>query len=198
MTEFSVMRTTRCFLLAPSLARVIEKERGGHQVTEGYFADQPRGNTYVRLEEGIGSLVLVRHGSGERVEEPTDLPRSQTEALLDLTPGGVTYRRIPLSFGPSRAQVLRFTAPGSLDLVSVEFERDEDARDFQPLPWFGLEVTTEPSYQNRSLALAGLPERRKVELTDAALDSLLDTLENRVVAWHPPQQRTWLKQRAAS
>jgi len=190
------MRTTRCFLLAPSLARVIEKERGGHQVTEGYFADQPRGNTYVRLEEGIGSLVLVRHGSGERVEEPTDLPRSQTEALLDLTPGGVTYRRIPLSFGPSRAQVLRFTAPGSLDLVSVEF--DDHARDFQPLPWFGLEVTTEPSYQNRSLALAGLPERRKVELTDAALDSLLDTLENRVVAWHPPQQRTWLKQRAAS
>jgi CYTH domain-containing protein len=196
MTEFSLMRTTRCFLLAPSLARVIEKERGGHQVTEGYFADQPRGNTYVRLEEGIGSLVLVRHGSGERVEEPTDLPRSQTEALLDLTPGGVTYRRIPLSFGPSRAQVLRFTAPGSLDLVSVEF--DDHARDFQPLPWFGLEVTTEPSYQNRSLALAGLPERRKVELTDAALDSLLDTLENRVVAWHPPQQRTWLKQRAAS
>jgi len=190
------MRTTRCFLLAPSLARVIEKERGGHQVTEGYFADQPRGNTYVRLEEGIGSLVLVRHGSGERVEEPTDLPRSQTEALLDLTPGGVTYRRIPLSFGPSRAQVLRFTAPGSLDLVSVEF--NDHARDFQPLPWFGLEVTTEPSYQNRSLALAGLPERRKVELTDAALASLLDTLENRVVAWHPPQQRTWLKQRAAS
>jgi CYTH domain-containing protein len=198
MTELSLMRTTRCFLLAPSLARLIEKERGGHQVTEGYFADQLRGNTHVRLEEGIGSLVLVRHGSGERVEEPTDLPRSQTEALLDLTSGGITYRRIPLSLGPSRAQVLRFTAPGSLDLISVEFERDDHARDFQPLPWFGPEATTEPSYQNRSLALAGLPETRKVELTDAALASLLDTLENRVVAWHPPQQRTWLKQRAAS
>ena len=65
------MRTTRCFLLAPSLARLIEKERGGHQVTEGYFSDQPRGSTYVRLEEGIGSLILVRHGSGERVEGPT-------------------------------------------------------------------------------------------------------------------------------
>ena len=192
------MRTTRCFLLAPSLARLIEKERGGHQVMEGYFADQPRGNTYVRLKEGIGSLVLVRHGSGERVEEPTDLPRSQAEALLDLAPGGVTYRRIPLSLGPSGAQVLRFTAPGSLDLISVEFERDDHTRDFQPLPWFGPEVTTAPSYQNSSIALAGLPEPRKVELTDAALDSLLNTFENRVVAWYPPQQRTWLKQRAAS
>src|SRR5215218_7349937 len=131
MRELSLMRITRRFLLAPSLARLIEKERGGHHVTEGYFPDQPRGSTYVRLEEGIGSLILVRHGSGERVEKPTNLPRSQIEALLDLTPGGVTYRRIPLSFGPSGAQVLRFTAPGSLDLVSVEFEHDEDARDFQ-------------------------------------------------------------------
>ena len=192
------MRTTRCFLLAPSLARLIEKERGGHQVTEGYFADQPRGSTYVRLEDGIGSLILVRHGSGERVDEPTDLPRSQTEALLDLTPGGVTYRRIALSFGPSRAQVLRFTAPGSLDLISVEFGRDDHARDFQPLPWFGPEVTTAPSYQIRSIALAGLPEMREVELTDAALDSLLDILEDRIMAWHTPRQRTWLKQRAAS
>jgi CYTH domain-containing protein len=198
MTELSLMRTTRCFLLAPSLARLIEKERGGHQVMEGYFADQPRGNTYVRLEEGIGSLVLVRHGSGERVEEPTDLPCSQTEALLELTSGGVTYRRIPLSLGPSGAQVLRFTAPGSLDLISVEFERDDDVRDFQPLPWFGPEVTTEPSYQNRALALAGLPDTPDVELTDAALTSLLDALEHRAVVWQPPQQRAWLKQRAAS
>ena len=192
------MRTTRCFLLAPSLARLIEKERGGHRVTEGYFADQPRGNTYVRLEEGIGSLVLIRHGSGERVEEPTDLPCSQTEVLLDLTPGGVTYRRIPLSLGPSGAQVLRFTAPGSLDLISVEFEGHEHARDFQPLPWFGPEVTTKSSYQNRSLALAGLPDTPDVELTDAALNSLLDALEHRAVVWQPPQQRAWLKQRAAS
>jgi CYTH domain-containing protein len=192
------MRITRCFLLAPSLARVIEKERGGHRVTEGYFADQPRGNTYVRLEEGIGSLILVRHGSGERVEGPTDLPRSQTEALLDLTPGGVTYLRIPLSLGPSEAQVLRFTAPGSLDLISFEFEHGGHARDFQLLPWFGPEVTTNLSYQNRSLALVGLPEKPDVEVTDAALNSLLDTLEHQAVVWQPPQHRTWLKQRAAS
>ena len=76
------MGIIRRFLLAPSLARLIEKERAGHHVTEGYFADQPRGSTCVRLEEGIGSLILVRHGSGEQVEEPTDLPRSQAEAMI--------------------------------------------------------------------------------------------------------------------
>jgi hypothetical protein len=76
MREPSLMPITRCFLLASSLARLIEKERGGHRVTEGYFPDQPGRTTYVRVEEGIGSLILVRHVSGEPVEEPTALPRN--------------------------------------------------------------------------------------------------------------------------
>jgi CYTH domain-containing protein len=192
------MPITRCFLLASSLARLIEKERGGHRVTEGYFPDQPGRSTYVRVEEGIGSLILVRHGSGEQVEEPTELPRNQTEALLDLAQGGIAYRRILLSLGSSRVQVCRFTAPGSLDLVSVEFDRDEHAREFQPLDWFGPEVTSEPAYQNRALALAGLPEAPEVDVMDAALNSLLDTLENRSGARRRPQQRTWINERAAS
>jgi hypothetical protein len=85
-----------------------------------------------------------------------------------------------------------------LDLVSVEFDRDEHARDFQPLDWFGPEVTDEPVYQSRSLALAGLPETPEVDLADAALNSLLDTLENRSGARRRSQQRTWIKERAAS
>ena len=132
------------------------------------------------------------------MEEPTELPRNQTEALLDLTQGGIEYRRILLSLGASRVQVCRFTAPGPLDLVSVEFDRDEHARDFQPLDWFGSEVTDETAYQNRSLALTGLPEAPEVDLTDAALNSLSDSLENRSGARRQPQRRTWIKERAAS
>ncbi len=69
--------------------------------------------------------------------------------------------------------------PGPLDLISVRFEHDEEARDFQPLPWFGPEVTTETSYQNRMIALKGLPAVAEVPVSDAALNSLLDTLDNR-------------------
>ena len=192
------MRITRRFQLAPSLARLIEKERGGHHVTEGYFPDQPRGSTCVRLEEGIGSLMLVRHGSGERVEEVTDLPQGHAEALLDLAQGCVAYRRIPLSLGPRGVQVFRFTAPELLDLVWVEFERDEHARGFRPLGWFGREVTTDPSYQNRSLALVGFPQEPEVELTDMALKSLMDTLEQCAEVQRPSQQHAWLRERAAS
>ncbi len=192
------MRITRRFLLAPSLARLIEKERGGQHVTEGYFPDQPRGSTCVRLEEGIGSLMLVRHGSGERVEEVTDLPQGHAEALLDLARGGVAYRRIPLSLGPRGVQVCRFSGPELLDLALVEFERDEHARSFRPLGWFGREVTTNPSYQNCSLALTGFPEVPEVELTDGALNSLMDTLEQCAEVQRPRQQHAWLRERAAS
>jgi CYTH domain-containing protein len=192
------MRITRRFLLAPSLARLIEKERVGHHVTEGYFPDQPRGSTCVRLEEGIGSLILVRHGSGERVKEVTDLPQGHAEALLDLAPGGVAYWRIPLSLGPRGVQVCRFTAPELLDLALIEFEREEHARGFRPLGWFGREVTTDPSYQNRSLALVSFPQEPEVELTDGALNSLMDTLEQCAEVQRPRQQHAWLRERAAS
>ena len=192
------MRITRRFLLAPSLARLIEKERGGQHVVEGYFPDQPRGSTCVRLEEGIGSLMLVRHGSGERVEEVTHLPQGHAEALLDLAQGGVAYRRIPLSLGPRGVQVCRFTAPELLDLALIEFEREEHARGFRPLGWFGREVSTDPSYQNRSLALVGFPKEPEVELTDMSLNSLMDTLEQCAEVKRPQQQHAWLRERAAS
>ena len=158
MREPSLMPITRCFLLASSLARLIEKERGGHRVTEGYFPDQPGRTTYVRVEEGIGSLILVPASLRRARGGTNSAPRNQTEALLDLAQGGLAYRRVLLSLGARRVQVCRFTAQRSLDLVSVEFDPDEHARDFQPLDWFGPEVTDETAYQNRSLALAGWPE----------------------------------------
>jgi CYTH domain-containing protein len=176
------MPVTRCFLLAPSLARLIERERGGRRITEGYFSAKSSRSTYVRMEEQIGSLLLVRRDSGVLVEEPTELPRCHAEALLHLAQGRTAYLRIPIRFSRGEAQVLRFTAPGPLDLVLVEFEQAESAESFEPLAWFGPEVTTEQSYQNRSLALAGLPEMVDVNVTETALTGVLDALDHRAVA----------------
>jgi hypothetical protein len=36
------MTILRQFIIAPSLARLIQKERGGERVLEGYFPDQPQ------------------------------------------------------------------------------------------------------------------------------------------------------------
>ena len=171
------MSITRRFLLASSLARLLEQERGGRQVTEGYFPDRHGRSLHVRVEESTGSLILVTTGPGEAVEVAADLPLAQAEALLHLAAGGLAYRRIDLDLGTRTASVRRVMAPGVLDLVAVRFEHEEQARGFQPPAWLGPEVTADPTYRSRSLALVGLPAAVEMELTDVALNSLLDTLE---------------------
>ena len=121
-------------------------------------------------------------GGGGPVEERTDVPRTHAEALLDVTPGKVDYVRSALSIGSREVRIDRFVTPGPLDLITVDFDKEEDLRDFRPLPWFGPEVTGEAGYQNRSIALEGLPPALDVPLSNAALNTLLDTLEGRLGA----------------
>ena len=180
------MITARVFLLAPSLARLIEKEREGRLVRQGYFPDRADRSTHVRLEEETGRLVLVSNHSNGPVEDATDIPHSQAEALLELAAGPVEYLEVSLAIGSQTAMLCRVLTPGSLNLLTVPFEHGKRARKFRPLAWFGPEVTEDPAYQLRSIALAGLPSEPEVEITDAALNSLLDALEGRFGA-HQPQ-----------
>ncbi len=126
-----------------------------------------------------GSLVLVQTGANGPVEERTDVPRAHAEALLDVTPGKIDYLLTHLTVGTRDVQIARFVTPGPLDMISVSFESEEEARDFRPLSWFGPDITSDVAYQNRSIALNGPPQVPEVPLTNAALNSLLDTLENR-------------------
>lgn len=176
------MITTRRYLIASSLARLVRKERGGNRLTEGHFPSQADRNSFVVIDGDRGSLVLVTSGGGMPVEERTDVPRAHAEALLDVTPGKVDYVRSLLSIGSREVRIDRFVTPGPLDLISVDFEKEEDARDFRPMSWFGPEVTGEAGYQNRSIALEGLPPALDVPLSNAALNTLLDTLEGRLTA----------------
>jgi hypothetical protein len=129
---------------------------------------------------------LVSNPPNGPVEEATDIPRSQAEALLDLSAGWVEYLKLSLTIAPNTVTVRRFLTPGPLGLITVTFEHSKQARKFQPLAWFGHEDTGDPAYQGRSMALSGLPSAPEVEITDAALNSLLDTLEGRVGS-HQPQ-----------
>ena len=181
------MTTTRIFLLASSLARLIEKARGGHQIQQGYFPDQPERGTHAQVEGHAGHLILVTKGPDGAFEEPTDIPLSHAETLLELAAGRVDYLTISLDIANQRAAVLRFISPGSLDLITVGFEHDEQGRRFQPPAWFGPEVTAEPGYHTRSIAMTGLPAVPEVEATNAALESLLDTLDSRFGGQQHPQ-----------
>lgn len=176
------MSTSRRYLIASSLARLVRKERGGNRVTEGHFPNQADRSSYVIIDGDKGSLVLITTGAGIPIEERTDVPRTHAEALLDVTPGKVDYVRTSLTVGTRDIHINRYVTPGPLDLISVEFESEEEARDFRPLSWFGPDVTGDTAYQNRLIALEGLPPAPDVPISNAALNSLLDTLENRYVS----------------
>jgi hypothetical protein len=49
----------RQFIIAPSLARLIEREKGGERVRQGYFPDRPDRGTHVQVEGETGHLILV-------------------------------------------------------------------------------------------------------------------------------------------
>jgi CYTH domain-containing protein len=180
------MPMQRLFIIAPSLARLIRKDRGGERVQEGYFPDQPQHrSTFVQIEE-TGSSLILEAGDGTS-EERADLPLAHAQALLAVSQGQVEYVRTRLSIGAHEIQALHVVRPGPFDLVAIA-NAPEDGQDFAPLPWFGREVSAEPAYQRRRLALDGAPEAPEVEFTDAALNSLLDLLEDRVTTWPQPQQ----------
>jgi hypothetical protein len=99
--------------------------------------------------------------------------------MLGLTAGQIEYRSIAIDIGNHVATIQRFVTPGPLDLVSVAFKHDKAAGEFQPPAWFGPEVSADPSYRLRAIALAGLPSMPEVEVSNAALHGLLDALDHR-------------------
>ena len=185
------MSTTRRFLIASSLARLIRKDRGGGRVTEGYFPNQSGRSSHVHLEGDRSSLVLVTiPANGAPLEERTDVPRAHAEALLDVATGKVEYARSRLVAGGREVRIDRFVRPGPLDLITVEFDDEDQAGSFRPPVWFGPEVTSDAAYQNRTIALEKVPQIPDVPLSNAALDSLLDVLENRLGIRPPMQGRS--------
>jgi CYTH domain-containing protein len=176
------MKIVRRFLIAPALARLIRKERGSARVAEGYFPTQSGRNSHVSLEGGQCHLVLVTADpNGGPVEERTEVPRAHADALFDVCAGRAIYDRARLSISGGReAFVDRFTVPGALDLVSVEFEAPDDAASFLTPPWFGPEVTSHENFDPRHIAIGGVPPVGEVPLSNEALDGLLDALEDRL------------------
>jgi CYTH domain-containing protein len=176
------MTVRRYFLLAPSFARLIQRERGGLRHIEGFFPEQHDRSSWVRLEEDRGLLILKTLGLHGEVEDQTEIPVAHAHALLDVCAGRVDYTRTALPIGEGQALVDEIIRLHVLHLITVEFASDGEAEDFRPLEWFGPEVTADPRYTHQSLALRGLAEAPEVPLSDVALNSLIDTLEGRFAA----------------
>ncbi len=156
------MSTVRRFLVAPSLVRLIRKERGGARITEGHFAPQGGRASYVRVDGQVCQLVLVNKGAdGIPVEERTDVPRAHGDALLDVCPGKAAYDRTTLNAGGREIAIDRYVTPGSLDLISITFDNDGDAAAFHARAGSaGRSATSRPSSGRPSRSRACRPPRR--------------------------------------
>jgi CYTH domain-containing protein len=173
------MKTERLFLIAPSLVRLILRERlVSRPVVEGYLGPAGERTHFIRLEPSGCNLVLHAAGPEGVSEQRTKVPSAQAEALLEVCAGKIGYRRTHIRVGPGAEALLdRFEEPGSLDLVAVEFDHPAEAQAFSPPGWFGPEVTRDASYQKARIALDGLPEAHDVEVTNASVIALVETLE---------------------
>jgi hypothetical protein len=176
----------RRFLVASALARLIRKEAGvTDRVVEGYFPPRPDLDHFVSIEPGHSYLVLVPTQDGS-LEERTEVPHSQAEALLAVCAGKVGFECTILRLrGGKQAVLQRFLVPGPLDLLSITFAEGEDVDGFDPPIWFGSEVSQNPAYDRGSLARAGVPAPEEIPLSNAMLDELLDVLEEGAIAAQP-------------
>jgi CYTH domain-containing protein len=169
----------RRFLIASSFARLIRRDQDMvGRIVEGYFPARPERDHFISIEPGHCFLVLAPTSETAGVEERAEIPRSQADALLPVCAGKVGFEcTIVRLQGGTEAVLQRFVVPGSLDLLSVEFEDDADANGFAAPAWVGPEVTQDPAYDRGAMARFGMPEPEAIPLADAMLDELLDTLE---------------------
>ena len=171
---------SRRFLIASSLARLLRREGGvERRVVEGYFPAQKPGRThFVSVEPGRTELVLADPDAADGEELRTEVPHAHTEALLDLCAGRIGFERTKVRFAAGHEIVLeRVLHPAILDVVTVLAGEGEEP--VATPAWFGPEITGDPAWDKRSIALGGAPASPEIPLSNAALDALLNDLEGR-------------------
>jgi CYTH domain-containing protein len=188
------MAYTRQFLVAPAFARLIRKERGPQgRVREGYFSSTPERTHFVRLDRaGCALMMQVQGPDGRPREEATEVPLSQAQALFDVAPGQIAYERTDLALAPGVEGVLeQMLVSRPFTLLSVSFEEEAEAERFQPPLWVGAEVSGDPAFSRAAVALQGEPEAGEPEISNAALDSLLDLLQSRFASRRASGYSAW-------
>jgi CYTH domain-containing protein len=131
------------------------------EIMQGYLqSNNPELEERVRKanEEYFHTIKSV--GTLSREEREERISKSDFEFLWPLTERRrikKTRYKIPGQDFTIEVDVYRGDLEG-LIIAEVEFTSLEGAEEFQPLPWFGIEVTEDKRYKNFNLAVYGLPK----------------------------------------
>lgn len=176
------MSVFRRFCLPPAFARLIRRERSPATVVEGHFPDQSDRRSFLRIENETCVLVLQELGAeGAGAEERVEVSRAQGEVLLDVCAGKAVYERMPLDAANGvSVEVERYAAPLVASYVLVTFPDQAHAEAFRAPVWFGQEVSAEEVGDARRIALGERPKLHDGMITNGALESLIDYLDQRM------------------
>jgi adenylate cyclase len=132
------------------------------RIEQGYLAITADGvEVRIRSYGGQAVLTVKSDGAQKRLEEEIDIDERRFRSLWPLTEGRRISKRRYLIGAESGATIELDVYDGALTglvTAEVEFDSPAGAAAFTPPAWLGREVTDEPGYKNKRLALDGLPE----------------------------------------
>ena len=120
------------------------------------------------VQKGGDYYLTVKQGSGlSRNEVEIAITEPQFDALWTLTAGKrVEKTRYDYQDSGSLIEIDVYTGDLSpLMVAEVEFTNENESRVYAVPAFFGAEVTEDKSYKNASLAVRGIPESYRNNLT---------------------------------
>ena len=131
-------------------------------IDQGYLAiDRDGTEARIRRRASLLTLTVKSADAGRvRVEEEFEIDAARFEALWPLTEGRRLEKvrhLIALPGGLTAELDVYGGALAGLRVVEVEFPSEAAAESFEPPRWFGAEITEDPRYRNRELAVRGRP-----------------------------------------
>jgi CYTH domain-containing protein len=136
----------------------------GTTINQGYVIVSADGIELRVRQRQARFFQTIKIGEGvSRTEIEIELAQDQFDRMWPHTKGRrVSKTRYSMPLGNHMAEVDRFEGElAGLLLVEVEFASLDDSRRFAPPDWFGLEVTEDKRYQNKHLAVYGIPGNQK-------------------------------------
>jgi CYTH domain-containing protein len=129
----------------------------GERVEQGYVALDDHAEVRVRRKGAEHTLTIKSEPGLTRVEEELAIDAERFASLWALTEGRrVVKTRHNVALGELTAEVDVYEGDlGGLVTAEVEFPSEEASRAFAAPDWLGREVTGDPRYANRTLAVSG-------------------------------------------
>ena len=126
-----------------------------NEISQGYFVCLDDGLQVRLRKSGERYSLTFKRGTGTvREEREIELTGTQFEALWPTTEGKRLLKtRYEIPFGGRIVEIdLYHERQEGLIVAEVEFDEEEAAKNFQPPPWLGDDVTGDRRYSNQLLA----------------------------------------------